>query len=65
MIYEGTRRWMYHQYKLSISGQKSGVGYPTSRYAVNGMTQSLARELGPDHISEEYDSIPWVQEDSE
>lgn len=35
---------------VSISGQKSGVGYPTSKYAVNGMTQSLARELGPDHI---------------
>ena len=35
---------------VSISGQKSGVGYPTSKYAVNGMTQSLARELGPDNI---------------
>lgn len=35
---------------VSITGQKSGVGYPTSKYAVNGMTQSLARELGPDNI---------------
>ncbi|MCB2289870.1 SDR family oxidoreductase [Clostridium sp. CS001] len=35
---------------VSISGQKGGVGYPTSKYAVNGMTQSLARELGPDNI---------------
>lgn len=35
---------------VSISGQESGVGYPTSKYAVNGMTQSLARELGPDNI---------------
>lgn len=35
---------------VSISGQASGVGYPTSKYAVNGMTQSLARELGPDNI---------------
>lgn len=35
---------------VSIFGQKSGVGYPTSKYAVNGMTQSLARELGPDNI---------------
>lgn len=35
---------------VSIFGQDSGVGYPTSKYAVNGMTQSLARELGPDNI---------------
>jgi 3-oxoacyl-[acyl-carrier protein] reductase/7-alpha-hydroxysteroid dehydrogenase len=35
---------------VSISGQPSGVGYPTSKFAVNGMTLSLARELGPDHI---------------
>lgn len=35
---------------VSISGQASGVGYPTSKSAVNGMTISLARELGKDHI---------------
>jgi len=35
---------------VSISGQPSGIGYPTSKFAVNGMTISLARELGPDHI---------------
>lgn len=35
---------------VSISGQPSGVGYPTSKSAVNGMTISLARELGKDHI---------------
>ncbi len=35
---------------VSISGQPSGVGYPTSKWAVNGMTISLARELGKDHI---------------
>ncbi len=35
---------------VSISGQPSGVGYPTSKAAVNGMTFSLARELGKDHI---------------
>ena len=35
---------------VSISGQKSGVGYPTSKFAVNGMTLSLARELGPSNI---------------
>lgn len=35
---------------VSLYGQPSGVGYPTSKYAVNGMTKSLARELGKDHI---------------
>ena len=32
---------------VSIYGQKSGVGYPTSKFAVNGLTKSLARELAP------------------
>lgn len=31
---------------VSLYGQPSGVGYPTSKFAVNGMTRSLARELG-------------------
>lgn len=35
---------------VSISGQPAGVGYPTSKFAVNGMTISLARELAKDHI---------------
>ena len=35
---------------VSISGQPAGVGYPTSKFAVNGITISLARELGKDHI---------------
>lgn len=35
---------------VSFSGQPSGVGYPTSKSAVNGMTFSLARELGKDNI---------------
>lgn len=35
---------------VSISGQPSGVGYPTSKFAVNGMTTSLARELGKYNI---------------
>lgn len=35
---------------VSICGQPSGVGYPTSKYAVNGLTWSLARELGPSNI---------------
>lgn len=35
---------------VSIYGQPSGVGYPASKFAVNGMTKSLARELAPFHI---------------
>lgn len=32
---------------VSIYGQPSGVGYPASKFAVNGLTKSLARELAP------------------
>lgn len=35
---------------VSISGQPRGVAYPTSKSAVNGLTWSLARELGPSNI---------------
>lgn len=35
---------------VSKYGQPSGVGYPTSKYAVNGMVQSLSRELAPKGI---------------
>jgi 3-oxoacyl-[acyl-carrier protein] reductase/7-alpha-hydroxysteroid dehydrogenase len=35
---------------VSIYGQAAGVGYPASKFAVNGLTKSLARELGRDHI---------------
>lgn len=35
---------------VSISGQPSGVAYPASKFAVNGLTLSLARELGPSGI---------------
>lgn len=31
-------------------GQPSGCGYPASKFAVNGLTRSLARELAADHI---------------
>ncbi len=31
---------------VSKYGQPSGVAYPTSKFAINGMTISLARELG-------------------
>ena len=35
---------------VSIYGQPSGCGYPATKFAVNGLTKSLARELGPDNI---------------
>ncbi len=35
---------------VSICGQPSGVAYPASKFAVNGLTVSLARELGPKGI---------------
>lgn len=35
---------------VSIYGQPSGVGYPASKFAVNGITKSLSRELAPFNI---------------
>ena len=35
---------------VSIHGQPSGFAYPASKFAVNGLTLSLARELGPKGI---------------
>lgn len=35
---------------VSLYGQASGCGYPASKFAVNGLTKSLARELGKDGI---------------
>ena len=35
---------------VSLYGQSSGCSYPTSKYALNGLTKSLARELGKDNI---------------
>lgn len=35
---------------VSIYGQPSGVMYPASKFAVNGITKSLARELGKYNI---------------
>lgn len=31
---------------VSLYGQPSGMAYPTSKFAINGLTKSLARELG-------------------
>ena len=35
---------------VSLYGQPSGFAYPASKFAVNGITLSLARELGPKGI---------------
>ena len=35
---------------VSIYGQSAGIAYPASKFAVNGFTVSLARELGPKGI---------------
>lgn len=35
---------------VSKYGQPSGMAYPTSKFAVNGLTLSLSRELGPKGI---------------
>ena len=35
---------------VSIYGQPKGMAYPVSKFAVNGLTVSLARELGPKGI---------------
>lgn len=35
---------------VSLYGQPSGVAYPASKFAINGLTKSLARELGKDNI---------------
>lgn len=35
---------------VSQYGQPAGVAYPMSKFAINGMTKSLARELGPVQI---------------
>ncbi len=35
---------------VSLYGQPSGCSYPASKYAVNGLTKSLAKELGKDNI---------------
>ena len=35
---------------VSLCGQRGGVAYPAIKYALNGLTWSLARELGPYNI---------------
>ena len=50
MVGRGTGVILSTSSMVSISGQPSGFAYPTSKFAVNGMTISLARELGPKGI---------------
>ena len=50
MVPRGTGVILSTSSMVSISGQPSGFAYPASKYAVNGLTVSLARELGPKGI---------------
>ena len=50
MVARGTGVILSTSSMVSIFGQPSGFAYPTSKFAVNGMTISLARELGPKGI---------------
>ena len=50
MIAQGSGVILNTSSMVSISGQPSGFAYPASKFAVNGMTISLARELGPKGI---------------
>ena len=50
MVARGTGVILSTSSMVSISGQPSGFAYPASKFAVNGLTVSLARELGPTGI---------------
>ncbi|MCH3968705.1 MAG: 3-oxoacyl-ACP reductase FabG [Atopobiaceae bacterium] len=50
MVEEGGGVILNTSSMVGTYGQASGVGYPASKFAVNGITRSLARELGPKHI---------------
>lgn len=46
MVEQGSGVILNTSSMVSRYGQPSGVAYPTSKFAINGMTLSLARELG-------------------
>lgn len=46
MIRQGSGVILNTSSMVSVYGQPSGLAYPASKFAVNGMTLSLARELG-------------------
>ena len=50
MIPQGSGVILNTSSMVSLHGQPSGIAYPTSKFAVNGFTRSLARELGPEGI---------------
>lgn len=50
MISKGTGVILSTSSMVSLTGQPSGFTYPASKFAVNGLTVSLARELGPKGI---------------
>ena len=50
MVARGTGVILSTSSMVSIYGQASGIAYPASKFAVNGLTVSLARELGPKGI---------------
>ena len=50
MIEQGSGVILSTSSMVSKYGQPSGIAYPTSKFAVNGFTLSLARELGPKGI---------------
>ena len=50
MIPQGSGVILSTSSMVSITGQPSGFSYPASKFAVNGLTLSLARELGPKGI---------------
>lgn len=50
MIAQGSGVVLSTSSMVSIYGQPSGIAYPASKFAVNGLTVSLARELGPKGI---------------
>ena len=50
MIPQGSGVILSTSSMVSITGQPSGFAYPASKFAVNGLTLSLARELGPKGI---------------
>lgn len=50
MVNQGSGVILNTSSMVSRYGQTSGISYPTSKFAVNGFTLSLARELGPKGI---------------
>lgn len=50
MVKQGSGVILNTSSMVSITGQPSGIAYPSSKFTVNGFTLSLARELGPKGI---------------